>query len=109
MPAIQDRFEIYQEDGLKVLAIDFDEPREDVAFFGEELGLTFDLLLDPGGEIQNLYRIVGYPTSFFVDSEGVIKVQHIGVMTEGQLDGGLGVQLLRELLLEAGVSVGHPA
>lgn len=86
MPSIQDRFEKHQKEGLVVLAIDFDEPKEDVAFFGEELGLTFDLLLDPGGEIQNLYRILGYPTSFFVDPDGVIKVLHIGVMTEGQLD-----------------------
>ena len=86
MPSIQDRFEKHQKEGLVVFAIDFDEPKEDVAFFGEELGLTFDLLLDPGGEIQNLYRILGYPTSFFVDPDGVIKVLHIGVMTEGQLD-----------------------
>jgi peroxiredoxin len=86
MPAIQDRFERYQDDGLVVLAIDFDEPQEDVAFFGEELGLTFELLLDPGGNIQSLYRILGYPTSYFVDSEGIIKVKHIGIMTERQLD-----------------------
>lgn len=89
MPSIQDRFEMYQDDGLVVLAIDFDEPLEDVAFFGEELGLTFELLLDPGGDIQSLYRILGYPTSYFVDSEGIIKVKHIGIMTERQLDDNL--------------------
>lgn len=86
MPAIQDRFEKHRDEGFVVLAVDFDEPQEDVAFFGEELGLSFDLLLDPGGKIQNLYRVLGYPTSHFVDSNGIIKVQHIGIMTEGQLD-----------------------
>lgn len=90
MPFIQDRFERYQEDGLAVLAVDFDEPKEDVRFFGEELDLTFELLLDPGGKIQSLYRILGYPTSFFVDRDGLIRVKHIGVMTEGQLDDYLG-------------------
>lgn len=90
MPFIQDRFEKFQEDGLVVLAVDFDEPKDDVAFFGEELGLTFELLLDPGGKIQSVYRILGYPTSFFVDPEGMIRVKHIGVMTEGQLDDYLG-------------------
>lgn len=89
MPIFQDRFETHNQDGLRILAVDFDEPEEDVVFFKEELGLTFDLLLDPGGEIQSLYRVLGYPTSFFVDSEGVIQVQHIGVMTESQLDGYL--------------------
>lgn len=86
MPAIQDRFERHRDEGFVVLAVDFDEAQEDVATFGEELGLTFDLLLDPGGKIQDLYRVLGYPTSHFVDSNGVIKVQHIGIMTEGQLD-----------------------
>jgi peroxiredoxin len=89
MPVFQDRFERHNQDGLRILAVDFDEPEEDVVFFKEELGLTFDLLLDPGGEIQSLYRVLGYPTSYFVDSEGVIQVQHIGVMTESQLDGYL--------------------
>jgi peroxiredoxin len=89
MPVFQDRFEKYNQDGLRIFAVDFDEPKEDVVFFREELGLTFDLLLDPGGEIQSLYRILGYPTSYFVDPEGVIRAQHIGIMTESQLDGYL--------------------
>ena len=86
MPVFQDRFDRYRGDGLRILAVDFDEPEEDVSFFGEELGLTFDLLLDPGGEVQSLYRVLGYPTSFFVDPQGVIRVQHVGIMTENQLD-----------------------
>jgi peroxiredoxin len=86
MPAIQDRFEHYSEQNLTVLAVNFDEPLEDVRRFGEEFELTFDLLLDPGGEIQRLYLVRGYPTSFFVDREGIIRAHQIGVMTDGQLD-----------------------
>jgi peroxiredoxin len=86
MPGMQDRFEKFADDGLQILAVNFDEPVEAVQGFSDELGLTFELLLDPGGEIQRAYRIRGYPTSFFLDPNGVIKVLHIGVMTEGQLD-----------------------
>lgn len=89
MPHIQDRFERYAEDGFIVLAVDFDEPAEFVAEFREELGLTFDLLLDPGAEVQELYRNRSYPSTFFIDANGVIQVQHIGLMTEGQLDENL--------------------
>jgi peroxiredoxin len=89
MPHIQGRFERYADDGLLVLAVDFDEPADQVAAFRDELGLTFDILLDPGGEIQQLYRNRSYPSSFFVDENGVIQVQHIGIMTEGQLDENL--------------------
>jgi peroxiredoxin len=89
MPAMQDRFTKYADEGLIILAVDFDEPASDVAAFRDELGLTFSLLLDPGAEIQKLYRVRGYPSSFFVDRDGIIQVQHIGVMTEGQLDENL--------------------
>jgi len=89
MPHIQDRFERYAEDGFIVLAVDFDEPAEFVAEFRDELGLTFDLLLDPGAEVQELYRNRSYPSTFFIDANGVIQVQHIGLMTEGQLDENL--------------------
>jgi hypothetical protein len=33
---------------------------------------------------------MGYPTSYFVDAEGVIQVVHVGAMTEAQLDDYLG-------------------
>ncbi|NIS83002.1 MAG: redoxin domain-containing protein [Anaerolineales bacterium] len=89
MPAIQSRYERYKDDGLVVLAVDFDEPAGDVESFRDELGLTFPLLLDPGAKVQKLYRNRSYPSSFFVDADGVIQVQHIGVMTEGQIDENL--------------------
>lgn len=89
MPHIQDRFERYAGEGFLVLAVDFDEPAGLVEEFRDELGLTFDLLLDPGAEVQELYRNRSYPSTFFVDENGVIQVQHIGVMTEGQLDENL--------------------
>jgi cytochrome c biogenesis protein CcmG/thiol:disulfide interchange protein DsbE len=89
MPAIQDRYESSKSEGLVVLAVNFDESSEAVTAYGAELGLMFPLLLDPGGEIQKRYRNRSYPTSFFVDAEGIIRAHHIGVMTEGQLDENL--------------------
>ena len=89
MPHIQDRFERYANEGFIVLAVDFDEPAGLVEEFRDELGLTFDILLDPGAEVQALYRNRSYPSSFFIDANGVIQVQHIGIMTEGQLDQNL--------------------
>jgi peroxiredoxin len=89
MPAIQARYEMLEDDGLVVLAVNFDESRESVLAYGEELGLSFPLLLDPGGEVQRLYRNRSYPTSFFVDEDGIIQAHHIGVMTDSQLDQNL--------------------
>jgi peroxiredoxin len=89
MPTIQSRFEEYRDEGFVVLAVNFDEQRADVQSFRDEFGLAFQMLLDPGAEVQRLYRTRSYPTSFFVDRNGVIQAQHIGVMTEGNLDSNL--------------------
>jgi peroxiredoxin len=89
MPAIQTRFDKFKDQGLVVLAVDFDEPADLVADFRDEFGLTFEILLDPGAEVQKLYRNRTYPTTFFIDPDGVIQVQHFGPMTEGQIDENL--------------------
>lgn len=88
MPALQSRFEAYDGD-LVILAVDNDEPLERVSAFVDELGLTFTVLLDLGANIQELFLIRGYPTSIFVDADGIIQFIHIGIMTEDQLDGYL--------------------
>jgi hypothetical protein len=57
--------------------------------FVKEFGLTFTILLDPGAEVQRLYRNRTYPTTFFINAEGVIELQHFGPMTEDQIDANL--------------------
>lgn len=83
MPAIQAS---YNDGGFAVLAIDFNEPAQRVQDFADDLHLSFPVLLDPGGEVQALYRVRGYPTTFFVDEDGVIQILHIGEMSEETLD-----------------------
>jgi len=85
MPAIQERYQRYRPE-LAVLAVDFDEPADEVQKFVDELGLTFEVLLDPGAKVQDLYRVRGYPTTYLVDAEGIVQVYHIGLMTGEQLD-----------------------
>lgn len=86
MPHLQERFERFQPDGFWVLGVNFDEPRNLVASYGQENELTFPLVLDPGGEIQQLYRIRGYPSSYLVDRDGTIVDVHVGLMTEDRMD-----------------------
>lgn len=85
MPDLQARFEKYSDDFV-ILAVDNDEPKEAVAAFFDELSLTFPALLDPGAKTQELYLVRGYPSSVFIDRNGVIQVVHIGIMTEEQMD-----------------------
>ncbi len=85
MPELQKRFNEHQPE-LLVVGINFDEPVEDVRSYVDELGITFPILLDPGGVVQDLYRVRNYPTSFFVDEHGIVQIQHIGVLSADQME-----------------------
>lgn len=83
MPIIQAR---YNDGGFALLAVNFDEGVEKVQAFVRELGLNLPILLDQGGKIQELYRVRGYPSSYFVDAKGVIQFIHIGEMNAADLN-----------------------
>lgn len=87
MPELQAAFEQHQEDGLVILAIDFDEPAEVVrAFFYDEMGLTFTPLLDVDGVVAASYGVFNFPTTFFIDPEGIVQSVHRGPMVRQQID-----------------------
>ena len=87
MPLLQESYERYP--GLKVLAINFAEPSADVQAFVDKHALTFDILLDPRAIVQSLYRVRGYPTTYFIDAQGLVQGVHIGVLSQRQLNGYL--------------------
>jgi peroxiredoxin len=86
MPAFDQAQQSVGPQGFQVLAVNFDEAQSDVQAFQEELELTFPLLLDPGAVVQRVYRVLGYPTSYWIDAQGMVAAVHVGVMTERQLD-----------------------
>ena len=51
---------------------------EDVRKFQREFGLTFDILHDRSGRIQQVYQTTGVPESFLLDRNGVIVKRLIG-------------------------------
>ena len=86
MPALQARYASLQASGFTVLAINFSDTQEAAERFAGELGLTFPVLIDPGDTVNDLYRVRGYPTTFFIDRDGMVARQHVGYMSEGQLE-----------------------
>jgi peroxiredoxin len=87
MPELEQAYAERQEDGLVILAVNRDEDRGAVErFFYEEMELTFTPLLDEEARVNSIYRVVGLPTTFFVDAEGVIRAVHRGVLTPSLID-----------------------
>ena len=74
----------YGED-LVVLAVNIGEEPSLVQRFIQDLGLSFTVLIDEANQVQNLYRVRAYPTTYLIDAEGVIRAQHVGLLSEAQL------------------------
>lgn len=75
MPDFQTIYDIYDPEEFVVLAVNYAEPRDKVAAFVEDLGITFPVVMDESAQInEQVYgdAIIGYPTSFLLDENGVI-------------------------------------
>ncbi len=66
------------KDKVSILAVSADSRLEDVSAFSKELSLTVPMLFDPGLSVNQLYRVRAMPTTFIVDSSGVIRNIHMG-------------------------------
>jgi cytochrome c biogenesis protein CcmG, thiol:disulfide interchange protein DsbE len=51
----------------------------------ERTGVTYDLALDPDGELFRAFEVFAMPTTYFVNDRGEIAHRHSGLATEQQL------------------------
>ena len=87
MPAIQEIYDAYRDEGLVVLAINQDEPADRVIRFAEQHRLTFPLLLDPEFGVTDRYQVGLLPSTFFVDRSGIVhEVIYGGPLTRAALE-----------------------
>jgi cytochrome c biogenesis protein CcmG, thiol:disulfide interchange protein DsbE len=79
MPAMQRLYDSLAPHGFKIAAVSIDEGQpEDVQAFGQELGLSFDLLQDRSTKVQQIYQTTGVPESFLINQDGLIVKRVIG-------------------------------
>lgn len=65
---------------LGVNLYDTENSIEKVEQFAEEYGLSFPILLDGQSDVANLYQIQPIPTSYMVDSNGLISNMAFGAL-----------------------------
>ena len=70
MPVFEQLHRDFSAEGLTVLGINVREGGPIIRTYAKELGLTFPLLLDPKGEVQASYGVVGLPTTFLIGRDG---------------------------------------
>lgn len=90
-----DMKKFYQNTDVEILAINLTDTETDineVQEFVDKYDLTFPILLDEAIEVAMIYAIQPIPTSFMIDSEGIIRFKTSGPLTYEQM-----MQVLEEI------------
>ncbi|HKP28542.1 MAG TPA: TlpA disulfide reductase family protein [Gemmatimonadales bacterium] len=73
MPAMQELYDSLKSQGFRIAAISVDEGGlDEVRKFVSRFGLTFDILHDNSGRVDQRYQVTGYPESFLINRSGII-------------------------------------
>lgn len=72
IPHFKSLYSTYAQQGLEVVNIDIQEPKEKVAKFATQNQLPYRVLLDEDGSVSGVYDIRGVPTMVLVDKNGMV-------------------------------------
>ncbi len=75
MPHMEKFYTDHEKD-VVVLAVNLtntEKNRANVSDFIEDFGLTFPIVMDEEGDVSSSYQVVAYPTSYIIDSQGIIQ------------------------------------
>ncbi len=94
MPDLDALYQRFREQGLVVLAIS-DEERAKVTQYLAQHPVSYTILLDPGRNVNDAFRIDGIPKTFVYDREGKLAAEGIDMRTREQFLGmleGVGIR-----------------
>ena len=88
-PLMADAYAEHADDGLEILGVMHQDFADGARDFAADMGATWPILEDPQDATYGDYLVVGLPTSFFIDADGVVRAFSLGGFSED----GLAAQL----------------
>ncbi|GAB6515331.1 redoxin domain-containing protein [Bacillus cereus] len=90
MPDMEAFYKEHKEN-VEILAINYTPSEkgggeEKISNFAKEKGITFPILLDKNIDVTTAYKVITIPTSYFIDTKGVIQDKFIGPMTQKEME-----------------------
>jgi len=82
MPQLVRAYDRYKDEGLVIVGVNLQEGKDTARPFAEDFGMDFPIGIDVDGEVGDTYRLLGLPTTFFIDREGVIRSVFTGPFVE---------------------------
>jgi peroxiredoxin len=80
MPAMQKVYQEYQDQGFTILAVNAaynEKPGQAIKFVSDH-SLEFPIPLDKDGQVSRLYQVNAFPSSYFIDRNGIVQEIVIG-------------------------------
>lgn len=98
MPALEKVYNDFKARGVVLIGLNLtsQDSEKAVIDFVQEYGLSFPVALDRDGSVQKKYKISGYPTTFFIDADGIIR----SVVVGGPMSAALIQSKVEDLLKE---------
>lgn len=80
IPSLEGLQKVYGPKGLKMVAVSIDDyvSEDSIRSFAKSFGVTFEVLHDSSGTIEQAYQTTGYPETFIIGPEGTIRKKWIG-------------------------------
>ncbi|MEK4485341.1 thiol-disulfide oxidoreductase ResA [Psychrobacillus sp. FSL H8-0484] len=82
MPAMDNQFNVYKDQGVQTFAINIGESDLKVNSFANRYKLSFPIAIDRNKSVMESYNIDPLPTTFLINPEGKIEKIIKGEMTE---------------------------
>lgn len=86
MPTLETFYEKYKNSGFVLVAVNQEEPREIVAPFVAEYGLTFPVWLDLEYLAEREFNTANLPSSYVIDRNGAVRLMWIGGISKKNLE-----------------------
>ena len=77
-PWMNEMLDKYQAQGFEIIAVNLDAARADADHFLADNPASFTVALDPQATMPPQYGVKGMPTSYLIDGNGEIILQHTG-------------------------------
>jgi peroxiredoxin len=78
LPELQKLHKEYASRGVVIVGVNIDKLRENAERLVRQLGITFDVALDPAGSVAGTFDLPKMPTSFVVDKKGTVRFVNEG-------------------------------
>jgi peroxiredoxin len=78
MPSMQRAWEQVRDQGVVLLAVNWEEDKETIAVFTDKYPVDFPILMDKDGSVAKQWEVKGLPTTYVIDPQGQAVYRVVG-------------------------------